>query len=251
MALSYLEEGRARSILDTLTGNGALAEKPEEMTALLLYKRRPLIGLRALPPTEITDEEKRELQSLEQELHGDDKSISYTKASQTSVTESLKFPSIFNCISPDTVVVELGFSRLGSTILAVDASGVEFAQKYPFRDVDIRTPILKALNHINVFAQSHQDASRSSLDAWLMEISDKIISPLASIIRRKHHIVFSVAQPLTAFPFGALIIGDQPLALTVAVSVTPSLAAYHQLSAKTAAFAPTVTTIAKPGSKSV
>jgi len=84
-----------------------------------------------------------------------------------------------------------------------------------------------------------------------MEISDKIISPLASIIRRKHHIVFSVAQPLTAFPFGALIIDDQPLALTAAVSVTPSLATYHQLSAKTPVFAPTVTTIAKPGSKSI
>jgi hypothetical protein len=71
---------------------------------------------------------------------------------------------------------------------------------------------------------------------------------MANIIRHKKHIIFAAGQPLTAFPFAILPLDNQPLFLTAAVSITPSLATFHQPSQKASKLSPRVTVVVKPGS---
>jgi hypothetical protein len=52
---------------------------------------------------------------------------------------------------------------------------------------------------------------RDRADILSRQISEPILAPFADIIRQKLHVIFSLSQPLTGFPFSALIFDDKPL----------------------------------------
>lgn len=73
-----------------------------------------------------------------------------------------------------------------------------------------------------------------------------LVTPFAEIIRTKSHVIFSVSDPITAFPFSSLVFDGKPPVVHAAVSQVPSLTVlYHLSQRKSASTTPTVSVLAK------
>jgi CHAT domain-containing protein len=95
--------------------------------------------------------------------------------------------------------------------------------------------------------KDHDEKDRKArVEALSSQISNVLLAPFAEIIRRKRHIIFSVSEPLSAFPFSMLDFDGRPLITHAAVSQTPSLKVLYHLSQRSSqSTAPTVSVFTK------
>ncbi|KAL1964374.1 hypothetical protein VTN77DRAFT_7059 [Rasamsonia byssochlamydoides] len=253
-ALLFLEEGRARAIVDSLRSSTA-SEPVEESRKLSesIYKRRAMTHLRSLSSR--TPKQEEELTQLEAEMEGLELSgwSSSANALIKTVNSSISPRSLYQHIKKDAIVIDASFSRLGCLIFGVTNRGIERYHQSSIRDVDIRRQVMEFMQIMRSMTGLQGDAEqrrKDRLDVLSRQISAVLLGPFADIIRTKSHVIFSVSQPLTAFPFSALIFDEKPLLLHAALSQTPSLTVLYHLSQRQAASAtPTVSVFTK-GAKS-
>ncbi|OJJ48340.1 hypothetical protein ASPZODRAFT_150590 [Penicilliopsis zonata CBS 506.65] len=249
-ALLFLEEARARSVLDSLQTvdhiSGATSGKTlSEIT----YKRRALRHLQALRVrNERQEREQAQLEAELRDLAGNSLSASteeFIQATNASVDPAL----LYGCIPGNAVVIEASFSPHGSLIFAITSAGIENAREEPVTVSDLRRPVLEYLGlmqQMTGIKSSEEDVRKRQVDELGEQISAVLLKPFEDTIRTKTHVIFSVSDPLTAFPLSALPFDGEPLLAHVAVSQIPSLTVLYHLSRRQATTAaPTVSVFAK------
>jgi CHAT domain-containing protein/tetratricopeptide (TPR) repeat protein len=248
-ALLFLEEGRARALLDSLQQSTASEET--RSVSENIYKRRALTHLRSL--SKRTWKQEEELAQLEAAMEGIELGSwsSSANALMKTVNSSVSPQTLFEHIKEDAIVIEATFSRQGCLIFGVTNKGIEGYHKSSIRDVDIRRPVMEFMNIMRSMTGDKSEAEqqrKDRLDILSRQISDVLLTPFANVIRRKKHVIFSVSHPLTAFPFSALPFNEKPLFLHAAVSQSPSLTVLYHLSRRQAASStPTVSVFTKSG----
>ena len=105
---------------------------------------------------------------------------------------------------------------------------------------------MQIMREMTGYINDEEKKRKEELQDLSREISAVLLAPFADIIRSKSHVIFSVSDPLTAFPFSILYFDEKPLIMHAAVSQVPSLTVLHYLSQrKSASEAPTVSVLAK------
>jgi CHAT domain-containing protein len=223
-ALLFLEQAKARNLLEALMAPPLDTTDPNAR-AIRARKRRLRMALLAL--NERTPAQEAELAILEANLKDYEDELDLFNAVLPTTSSTINDEGLYGVIGEDEIVIEVDFSKHGSTLFGITSNGIEFAQQRRKLHLEIRRPVLRALKHIADYPNSDSNyktsKARVDLEVFLKEISDELILPLAHLIRRKSHVIFVASQPLTAFPFSALLIDDEPLFLHAAVSQVPSL----------------------------
>lgn len=251
-ALLFLEQSKARILLEALMAPQPDTSDPDAR-AIRARKRRLRMALRALDkPTrkqevkeltdaseenkvpaanERTDEQEKELEILEAELKDYDDELDLLNTVLPTTGSTIHDEGLYRAIGKNEIVIEVDFSKGGSTLFGITSNGIEFAQRRSKPRVEIRRPVVRAMKHIKDYGNPKSKTSklRVDLEIFLKEISDELVLPLAHLIRRKDHVIFVASQPLTAFPFSVLMLDNEPLFLRVAVSQAPSLSTLLQL----------------------
>lgn len=231
-ALLFLEQGKARNLLEALMVPPLDTTEPDAR-AIRARKRRLRMALLALDEPSDEPEQKKELATLEAELKDYEDELDLYNTILPTTSSTINDEGLYRAIGEDEIVIEVDFSIHGSTLIGITSNGIEFAQRRRKLYLEMRRPVLRAMMHIadypNQDPKCETSKLRVDLEVFLKEISDELILPLADLIRRKKHVIFVASQPLTAFPFSALLINDEPLFLHVAVSQAPSLGTLLQL----------------------
>lgn len=255
-ALLFLEQGKARNLLEALMAPPPDTMEPDER-AIRARKRRLRMALLALnernPNREVdqaTNErnlkqqaqlamnerslkQEEELATLEEELKDYEDEIDLSNTVLPTTGSTINNEGLYRPIGEDEIVIEADFSKHGSMLFGITSNGIEFAQQRRKLHLEMRRPVLRALKHIVDYRNPDPNCKTSKLrvdlEVFLKEISDELILPLAHLIRRKNHVIFVASHPLTAFPFSTLLIDDEPLFLRIAVSQAPSLGTLLQL----------------------
>ncbi|KAH7139870.1 CHAT domain-containing protein [Dactylonectria estremocensis] len=228
-ALFFLEQGRARVLLDLLT--------PEQMSQDFLdwsYRlRREEVELRT--------------SSIADARGGDGDLAAYLARLRSDMREEAESPSramilarlhqphfaanatkLYMAIPEDAIVVHINPSRDGVLILYISRKGIELARLSSFTDQRMERHVLqylKLFKKVNV----HNLPSKVVCQALLEELSEEIILPARQLIDSKSHLIFVPSQSLNKFPFSALLFGGEPLFLQKDVSVVPSLSVLQSL----------------------
>jgi hypothetical protein len=233
-ALLFLEESRARSLLDSLESSAH--SQPTESGRRMsegIYKRRALTHLQSL--SKRTVQQDQELAELVSEVEGlDVESLSYsTNDLINTVGSNIPPHSLFNHLSADVVVIEGAFYNRGCNLLAVTNKGVETFHRGKTRLLELQKLVMELMQVMRSMTGTKDDDEqdrKAQVKALSRQISNILLTPFAGIIRRKRHIIFSVSEPLSAFPFSMLDFDGKPLIMHAAVSQTPSLTVLHYLS---------------------
>ncbi|RAH67001.1 CHAT domain-containing protein [Aspergillus aculeatinus CBS 121060] len=253
-ALLFLEESRARVVLDSLqVGSGDEGESDKRMALLseAIYKQRALRVLLALDrPSSEQEEELSQLQKEIGELEGSGTSSSTTgfiAAASSTVEPQL----LYQNINDDAVVIEATFGVQGFVAFAITRNGIQKVHHGAARSVDMQMPAMRfmqVLKEMTGYRGEEEDTRKRVLNELSAEISSVLLTPFAGTIRLKSHVVFSVSEPFTAFPFSALLFDGKPLIVHASVSQIPSLTVLYYVSQRQSASRlsePTVTVFAK------
>ncbi|KAJ5657811.1 uncharacterized protein N7484_001460 [Penicillium longicatenatum] len=240
-ALLFTESQRTCSVLDSLQiqhSQRGLVEPSSASIPTAIHKLRALRSLLSLQsPTPEEIAEIAELQDQIQELENNDcisPATSFIDATSTPIEPRL----IYQCIPDDAVVIQITFGARGFIAFAVTRDGIQYVQQGPERGSDIRRPVMKFMQITGEIAQYSGDDKferRKMLDDLSEELSSVLIAPFSMIIRSKKNIIISCSEPLTAFPFSALVFDGKPLILHAVVSHTPSMAVLFYLSKRKSA----------------
>lgn len=253
-ALLFVEMSRARAVLESLQSQAKEAQKGSEAPEMAplsaaVHKRRLLRSLISLKG--LTHEQEKEVSELREEiriLEQDDKLSSATTFIET-VNAVIQPELLYKSIDEDAVVVEATFGPRGFVAFAITREGIQQSSQGPTRNVDIRRPVMismQILREMNGYNGEKEDGRKTELNDLSKSISDILLTPFANTIRAKSHIIFSVSDPLTAFPFSILPFNDKPLIMHAAVSQVPSLTVLYYLSQrKSESVVPRVSVLAK------
>ncbi|KAH8697807.1 CHAT domain-containing protein [Talaromyces proteolyticus] len=251
-ALLFMEEARARSLLDSLvtspqkeSGSNKLGQQISEM----VYKRRALTHLQFL--SERTEEQEKELANLAAEIENLD--IGGVSSSTSDLINTVTSPiaphSLFAHLNDDVIVIEGAFYRTGCLLLGVTNKGIESFQKGTTRLIELQRLVMNLMQTMRTMDGTHSEDEqerKSQVEALSSQISEILLAPFTEIIRRKRHVIFSVSEPLTAFPFSALMFDGRPLVMHAAVSQIPSLTVLYHLSKRpSGSSTPTVSVFTK------
>lgn len=250
-ALLFMEEGRARSLIDSLIASAQQQSNEEGKRRMSegIYKRRAITHLRSIHKR--TKEEDRELDELVKDVERLDVGTWSSSANDLMDTiNSTVLPrDLYGHLNDDTVVIEASFNRSGCILMAITNKGIQAYETNTIRDVDIRKlamELMKIMRDMSGLREPEEEDRKARMEKLSEQISDVLLTPFATVIREKGHIIFSLSQPLTAFPVSALVFDGKPLVLHAAVSQTPSLTALYHLSKRRAASAvPTVSVFTK------
>lgn len=117
--------------------------------------------------------------------------------------EQLVDPRELSChLREEDVVIEASFDVGGCILFAITSKGIEASYQSLIRGVDMRRWAMEVMRLLQPTPGASADElqkHRSDLDDYCSKIAEVIISPFASIVRRKHHIIFSAGQPLRHF----------------------------------------------------
>ncbi|KAF7179905.1 hypothetical protein CNMCM7691_008957 [Aspergillus felis] len=251
-ALLFLEESRARAVLEALKSQVAHDQdehNPSAPLSSLIHNRRllrTLLALRHRTPEQ--EEEIRELQS--QISHMETGQVSATASSFIDVANSIVAPKIlYQSIDEDAVVIEATFGYKGFIAFAVTSDGIQKIYQDCTRSVDIRKPVMqmmKVLTEMTGYLGDKEEERKELFSEYAQQISKHLAEPFRETIMQKKHVIFSTSDPLTAFPFSALVMDGQPLMARFAVSQIPSLTVlYHASQRKSPSAAPTVSVFAR------
>ncbi|KAF7164861.1 hypothetical protein CNMCM5623_009288 [Aspergillus felis] len=251
-ALLFLEESRARTVLEALKTqitHNQDEHNPSAALSELIHKRRllrTLLALRHRTPEQ--EEEIRELQS--QISHMETGQVSATASSFIDVANSIVLPKLlYQSIDEDAVVIEATFGYQGFIGFAVTSDGIQNIYQDRTRNVDIRKPVMqmmKVLTEMTGYLGDKEDQRKELFSEYAQQISRLLVQPFKETIGQKKHVIFSTSDPLTAFPFSALVLEGQPLMARFAVSQIPSLTVlYHVSQRESQSAAPTVSVFAQ------
>jgi hypothetical protein len=250
-ALLFMEEGRARSLIDSLIASAQQQsdEEGKRRMSESIYKRRALTHLRSIHKR--TEDQDKELDELTKEVERLDVGTWSSSANDLMDTmNSTVLPhDLYSHLNDDTVVIEASFARSGCILMAITNRGIQGYETKTIRDVDIRKwamELMQIMRDMSGLREPEEEDRKARMEKLSVQISDVLLTPFATIIREKSHIIFSLSQPLTAFPVSALVFDGKPLVLHAAVSQAPSLTALYHLSKRRAASAvPTVSVFTK------
>ncbi|EED24579.1 conserved hypothetical protein [Talaromyces stipitatus ATCC 10500] len=250
-ALLFMEEARARSLIDALLSSAEQQsnEKKKKRMSESIYKRRALTHLQSIHKR--TVEQHKELEELTKEVERLDIGTWSSSANDLmdTMNSTISPSDLFGYIKDDVVVIEASFNRFGCILMAITNKGIQEYESNPIRDVDIRKwamELMQIMRDMSGLHEPEEEARKSRMEELSKYISGVLVTPFAAIIREKSHIIFSLSQPLTAFPVSALVFDGKPLVLHAAVSQTPSLTALYHLSRRRAESAvPTVSVFTK------
>lgn len=249
--LLFMEEARARSLIDSLVASAQQQSDDEAKRRMSesIYKRRALTHLQAIHRR--TEDQDKELDELAKEVERLDIGNWSSSASDLMDTmNSTVLPrDLYGHLKEDTVVIEASFNRSGCIMMAITNQGIQDYEINAIRDVDMRKwamELMQTMRDMSGLREPEEESRKTRMEQLSVKISDILLTPFAAVIREKRHIVFSLSQPLTAFPVSALMFNGKPLVLHAAVSQTPSLTALYHLSKRRAASAvPTVSVFTK------
>ncbi|RAO65939.1 uncharacterized protein BHQ10_001951 [Talaromyces amestolkiae] len=250
-ALLFMEEGRARSLIDSLVASAQQQSDEEEKRRMSesIYKRRALTHLRSIQKR--TEDEDRELDELVKDVERLDVGTwsSSAKDLMDTMNSTILPRDLYSHLNDDTIVIEASFNRSGCILMAITNKGIQAYETNALRDVDIRKwtmELMQIMREMSGLREPEEEERKIRMEKLSEQISGVLLTPFAVIIRKMGHIIFSLSQPLTAFPVSALIFDGKPLVLHAAVSQTPSLTALYHLSKRRAASAvPTVSVFTK------
>ncbi|KAJ5620187.1 hypothetical protein N7510_004171 [Penicillium lagena] len=253
-ALLFVEMSRARAVLESLQTQASQASglSGAPKTAHLseaVHKRRLLRTLLSLQS--LTAEQEREVAQLQGDIKilEEDGALSSATTFIETVNSTIDPKRLYQSIDDNAVVIEAAFGSSGVVSFAVTREGIQNIHQAPTRNVDIRRPVMRAMKimrEMTGYAGEEEENHKIMLNGLSKEISDILLVPFASIIRAKSHIIFSISDPLTAFPFSILPFDNQPLIMHAAVSQVPSLTVLYYLSQrKSPSKLPTVSVLAK------
>ncbi|PWY86855.1 hypothetical protein BO70DRAFT_386141 [Aspergillus heteromorphus CBS 117.55] len=234
-ALLFVESNRARAVLDSLQTQTIEGKQVDDRSASIsetFYKRRALrtlLGLKQLSP-----EREKEVLQLRNDLNelesGEHSSVAI---SLTDATNSVVDPKLlYRSIEQDAVVIEATFGTRGCIAFAVTRNGIEKVHQGASRTVDIRKPVIRLMQimrEMTGYLGEQEERRKQLLGELSGEISSVLLVPFEEIIRPKKHVIFSVSEPLTAFPFAVLVFDGKPLVMHAVVSQIPSLTVLHHI----------------------
>jgi CHAT domain-containing protein len=228
-ALLFLEQGRARALLDLLTPEGM----SEDFLEWSYRLRREELEMRARKPTD--------------EGGGDGDLAAYLARLRSGLGGKIESPSramilarlhrphfaadarsLYESIPDDAMVVHMNPSRDGVLVLYISRKGVELTRPSGFTDQRMERHVLRYLKLFKK-VDIHELPSKAECQALLEELSDEIIRPARHLIDGKSHLIFVPSQSLNKFPFSALLLDGEPLFLQKDVSVVPSLSVLQHL----------------------
>ena len=238
-ALAFLEQGRARTLLDLMIAEEEVDGGVLKKWASTNYISRLVRELKGLPENdtklelvsklkqEFRDEYKGELKEDLKRIENELERQSLTVASMLPLTQYLPDVSdLFTCIPPDAVVIEVTMGRQGLVLVCITRQGVEASQHRAITDLQMRGLVMRFLK--GMCDPDNLEPRDKAMDI-ARTISDQIVRPVAHLVRDKKHIIFVPSHSLHAFPFSALLLDDKPLFLQKAVSEVPSLSTLHYL----------------------
>ncbi|KAJ6022062.1 hypothetical protein N7540_007566 [Penicillium herquei] len=253
-ALLFVEMSRARAVLESLqtqTAKGLEHPDGRKTTQLsaAIHKRRLLRALLSLKT--LTADQKNEISQLEQDIKvlEEDGTLSSATTFIETAGSTVEPRLLYQSIDDDSVVIEATFGTQGSIAFALTKDGIQHVHQSSKCSADIRRPVMRAiqiLGKMKGYLGEEEEARKKLLNELCTEISQMLLVPFAEIIRSKSHIIFSISDPLTAFPFSILPFDNKPLVMHAVISQVPSLTVLYYLSQrKSTSASPTVSVLAK------
>ncbi|KAJ6110314.1 hypothetical protein N7486_002549 [Penicillium sp. IBT 16267x] len=253
-ALLFVEMSRARAVLDSLqtqsTQNLGLSGAPKAANlSEVVHKRRLLRSLLSLKT--LTPDQEKEATQLQEEIKGleEDGTLSSATSFIETVNSTIEPKLLYQSIDRDAVIIEATFGNQGLVAFAVTNDGIQNTYQSSTRYVDIRNPVMRAMQimrEMNGYIGEQGENNKRTLNELCNQVSEVLLVPFTDIIRTKSHVIFSVSDPLTAFPFSVLPFDNEPLIKQAVVSQVPSLSVLYYLSQRKSASAlPTVSVLAK------
>ncbi|KAJ5280213.1 hypothetical protein N7478_005585 [Penicillium angulare] len=253
-ALLFVEMYRARAVLESLQTQAAkatgLSEAPNATKlSEAVHKRRLLRSLLSLET--LTADQEKEVAQLRDDIKELEEDGTLTSATTfiDTVNSSIDPKLLYQNIDEDTVVIETTFGIRGMIAFAATRDGIQETHQSSFCQVDMKRPVMRALQimrKLTGYISDEEEKQKKLLNELCSEISEVLLVPFAEIIRTKLHIIFSVSDPLTAFPFSILPFDGKPLIMQAVVSQVPSLTVLYYLSQrKSTSASPTVSVLAK------
>lgn len=253
-ALLFIEMSRARAVLESLQsqvtqGPGIIEVSDTAPLSEAVHKRRLLRSLLALG--KLSPEQEQEVSQLRKDIDELEKDGNLSNATTfiETVNSTIEPKLLYRSIDENAVVIETTFSPRGFISFAVTRDGIEKVHQGLTNIIAIRRPAMQAMHimrNMTGYIGEEEEARKKALNVLSEEISAVLLKPFEEIIRTKSHVIFSVSNPMTAFPFSALLFDGKPLIMHAAVSQTPSLTVLHHLAQrKSASTTPTVSVLAK------
>ncbi|KAJ5735709.1 uncharacterized protein N7483_000834 [Penicillium malachiteum] len=257
-ALLFVEMSRARAVLESLqtqTSKGLGLPDGRKTTQLsaAVHKRRLLRTLLSLKT--LTADQENEISQLQQDIKvlEEDGTLSSATTFIETASSTIEPRLLYQSIDDDSVVIEATFGTQGSIAFVLTNDGIQHVHQSSKCSADIRRPVMRAiqiLGEMDGYLGEEEEARKKLLNELCSEISQMLLVPFAEIIRSKSHIIFSISDPLTAFPFSILSFDEKPLVMHAVVSQVPSLTVLYYLSQrKSASASPTVSVLAKSPSE--
>jgi CHAT domain-containing protein len=250
-ALLFMEEGRARVILDSLQSidQSQVEEVRKKEISELIYKQRTLFMLRSLPLR--TPVQNAELRKLEEDLSNASLEPGLAAPAEAQLHEgNLKIlpKLIFQSIPDDALAVETTFDARGCISIAITRDGIQRHFMSSVRYTDMRRLAMRYMQTMQCmtgYRTRAEEYRKQSLRMLSQEISAILLTPFEDLILSKRHVIFSGSDPLTAFPFASLIFDNKPLIWSVAVSQVPSMTVMYHLSKDREPIKPTLSAFTK------
>ncbi|KAJ5759830.1 hypothetical protein N7520_006986 [Penicillium odoratum] len=249
-ALLFIEMSRARAVLEVLQTQATNSGAPKTMLiSEAIHKRRLLRSLLSLKT--LTADQEEEIAQLQEEITGleEDGTLSSATTFIETVNSTIEPNLLYQSIDNNAVVIEATFDSRGLIAFAVTSDGIQQISQSSIKQVDIRRPVMRAMKimrEMNGYISEEEGNRKSTLNDLCNEISEVLLVPFAETIRTKSHVIFSVSNPLTAFPFSILPFDHKPLIMQAEVSQVPSMSVLYYLSQrKSASVSPTVSVLAK------
>lgn len=253
-ALLFVEMSRARAVLESLQSQAKEAQKvsgTSKITPLstAVHKRRLLRSLMSLKI--LTPEQEKELGELREEIKmlEQDSNLSSATSFIETVNSVIQPDLLYRSIDENAVVIEATFGPRGFVAFAITRDGIQQSIKGPTKNVDIRRPVMmcmQILREMTGYENQEEEDRKMKINQLSKSISDILLSPFLETIKSKSHVIFSLSDPLTAFPFSILPFDGKPLIEHSAVSQVPSLTVLYYLSQReSGSEEPTVSVLAK------
>ncbi|KAJ5176759.1 uncharacterized protein N7482_002636 [Penicillium canariense] len=253
-ALLFVEMSRARAVLESLQSQ---ATQVQGMPSALntgplseaVHKRRLLRSLLALK--QLSPEQSQEITQLRQDIEEleQDGTLSSATTFIETVNSMIEPRLLYQNIDANAVVIEATFSPRGFVSFAVTRDGIQQTHQGTTSVTGIRRPVMQAmqiLRDMTGYLGEEEESRKTALHRLVQEVSALLLGPFTETIGTKSHVIFSVSDPMTAFPFSILLFDEKPLCMHAAVSQVPSLTVLHYLSLrKSKSGPPTVSVLAK------
>jgi CHAT domain-containing protein len=236
--LLYLEQGRARALMDVLTassGPNNVDDAIKKYSVYMSYVRKLDRALNS--PLE---KQQQIIHELGTEMGIMDATLTKIQTHMENLSLSSgqivrgTYPShatdvLYDCITDNSICIHINMSRDGMLLLGISSEGIQNICQNAITDIEVDRAILMFLKPFRLGALSDTEAYLPQLRL----ISRWIIDPMEQIMKDKEHVIFIPSRAFHKFPFSALLLDAEPLFLRKSISQAPSLSVLAHLAQKT------------------